>query len=109
MGEIEFTSKQLEAYFKYLINKTYKILPLKEKALETNDETFLLAYLEGFYVELTGANILLNLLESEPRIMSLYSVIEYFRFKEYNKQLCKREVFRCISILESIKDKYTNG
>ena len=44
-------------YFEFLINKTYKILPLKEEKSET-----LKSYLESFQRELIGNMDLVNVL-----------------------------------------------
>lgn len=98
--------EKLRAYFKHLVNKTYKILPLKESAIKSGDSTMLNSYLDGFARELLGCGILFDLIEKEPRIVSVFCIITYLREEKYDKEVCKSEVFRCIGILNKISDKY---
>ena len=88
-------------YFKFLINKTYKILPLREENSET-----LNAYLESYLRELIGAKELITLLVNEPKFITVLNTIQYLIAKDYSLKTCKKEVFACIHILEEINKKY---
>jgi hypothetical protein len=88
-------------YFKFLINKTYKILPMKEEKSET-----LKSYLESYQRELIGNQKLIIELTNEPQFITVLNIIQYLISEEYSLDTCKKEVFRCIHILEKIKDKY---
>lgn len=88
-------------YFNFLINKTYKILPLKEENSIT-----LKNYLESFQRELIGNKSLVYLLVDEPLFISVLNTIQYLISEEYSTKICKQEVFKCIQILQSINDKY---
>lgn len=88
-------------YFDFLINKTYKILPLKEENSVT-----LKNYLESFQRELIGNKSLVYLLVDEPLFISVLNTIQYLISEEYSTKVCKKEVFKCIQILKSINDKY---
>lgn len=91
-------------YFKFLINKTYKILPLKEENSET-----LQSYLDSFLSELIGNKGLISFLVDEPRFITVLNTLEYLASEEYSVAKCKREVFKCIKILEEINEKYFVG
>ena len=88
-------------YFEFLINKTYKILPLKEEKSDT-----LKSYLESFQRELIGNMDLVSVLVDEPRFVSVLNTMQFLISEEYSDKICKKEVFKCIRILEEINNKY---
>ena len=88
-------------YFNFLINKTYKILPLKEEKSDT-----LKSYLESYQRELIGNMNLIPLLVDEPKFITLLNTMQFLIAEEYSDKVCKREVFKCIRILEEINEKY---
>lgn len=97
----ELPKKSLEEYSKYLINKVYKILPMKEENCQT-----LTQYLEGLQVELIGNSELVTLLSNEPKFISLLNIIQYLISQDYDNKMCKREVFKAINLIENISQKY---
>lgn len=88
-------------YFEFLINKTYKILPLKEEKSDT-----LKSYLESYQRELIGNMDLVPLLVDEPKFITLLNTMQFLIAEECSDKVCKREVFKCIRILEEINEKY---
>lgn len=88
-------------YFNFLINKTYKILPMKEENSLT-----LQSYLESYLRELIGNKTLINALIDEPKFISILNSMEYLISEEYSVDTCKKEVFKCIHMLEEINKKY---
>lgn len=88
-------------YFEFLINKTYKILPLKEEKSDT-----LKSYLESYQRELIGNMDLVPLLVDEPKFITVLNTMQFLISEEYSDKVCKREVFKCIRILEEINEKY---
>jgi hypothetical protein len=88
-------------YFDFLIDKTYKILPLKEEKSET-----LKTYLESFQRELIGNKALIPSLVNEPQFISVLNTMQYLIDEEYTDEICKKEVFKCIRILQNIQSKY---
>lgn len=105
----KITIAQKEAYFNHLINETFKILPLKEEAIRDKNNENLISYLSGFRAELMGFTFLFEISKQDPIVFSLLSKIEFLLNEEYDKKLCKKEVFDCISIIERIRDKYVYG
>lgn len=91
-------------YFEFLINKTYKILPLKEEKSKT-----LKSYLESLLRELLGNKELVNILVGEPQFITVLNTMQFLISEEYTVKVCKKEVFKCIRILEEINSKYFKG
>jgi hypothetical protein len=88
-------------YFNFLINKTYKILPLKEE-----NSTTLKSYLESFQRELIGNKNLVESLVNEPQFVTVLNTIQFLISEDYSSVICRKEVFKCIHILENIQKKY---
>lgn len=88
-------------YFNFLINKTYKILPMKEE----NSRTLKL-YLESYLRELVGNQELVHVLVNEPQFITVLNTIQFLISEEYTVDVCRKEVFKCIRILEQINKKY---
>lgn len=88
-------------YFNFLINKTYKILPMKEENSRT-----LKTYLESYLRELIGNQELVLVLVNEPQFITVLNTIQFLISEEYTIEVCKQEVFKCIHILKSINKKY---
>lgn len=103
------TEDQLKSYFKYLINRTYKILPLKEESLKTGEKGTFIQYVKGYKMEIEGFQFLFDVSEEDPKALTLMSYAEYLSNSDYSHEDCKYLVFKCINILKSIGDKYLNG
>ena len=88
-------------YLSYLIDKVYKILPLKESETET-----LQSYLNSLQIELIGSTQLIDVLKDDPKFLTLLNTIQYFISNESDHKTYKREVFKCIRIIESLQNKY---
>lgn len=88
-------------YFNFLINKTYKILPLKEENSST-----LQSYLESLLRELIGNMELIRILINEPQFITVLNTLQYLISEDYSAKTCKKEVFKCIKILGKINEKY---
>lgn len=90
-------------YLKYLINKMFKVLPMKEHEVKS-----LNSYLRSLQIELIGSTELIGVLKNDPQFLSLMNTIQFFIDNEYDNKTCKREVFKCIHILEDLQKKYFN-
>lgn len=80
---------------------TYKILPLKE----SNSDT-LQSYLESYLIALKGFEPFKELIPEEPRIIDMITIMEFFKEGNYSTEVCRKEVFKCIRILNAINKKY---
>ena len=90
-------NKAVKAYLKTLIDKVYKILPMKEENSET-----LHCYLSGLTHELVGCYQLYYELVDEPRFLSVVNIVKYLETNDYDTATCKREVFKAIKLIQSI-------
>jgi hypothetical protein len=88
-------------YLKYLVNKLFKVLPMKEHEVKS-----LNSYLRSLQIELIGSTELIGTLKNDPQFLSLMNTIQFFIDNEFDNQTCKREVFKCIHILEDLQKKY---
>lgn len=87
----------MSVYLVHVVNGIFKILPLKEEESSTLKE-----YIESLQRELFG----LNLLHEDSRLMKVISTLEYLANEEYTHAVCKKEVFKCIHIIQGMCDQY---
>ena len=90
-------------YFDVLINRLYKILPLKEEKSPT-----VATYIQSLLSELTGCQEVILFIQEDGQYMSVINSLEYICFCEDVKE-CKREIFKCIHTVEKLKKKYLRG
>lgn len=100
----EIPDKNLSQYFKSLVGKTFKILPLYEE-----DSSTLPSYLKSYQRELIGNSYLFTELSNEPKFITLLATIEYLASSNYNHDVCKSEVLKCTNIINDINNRYFRG
>ena len=93
----EIPNENLSQYFKYLVGKTFKILPLYEE-----DSATLPSYLKSYQRELIGDSMLFNELSEEPKFITLLATIEYLTSCDYDHDVCT-------NIINDINNKYFRG
>lgn len=99
----------LEKYYSGLINKIFKILPLAEESKDTAK-----VYLDSLHVELQGCNELLPLIQSDPRYVSILSIVAWLRNHvtdcDCTIKDVRREVFSAISMCKKLEtESYIGG
>lgn len=87
-------------YISSLKGKFFKILPLYE-----TDRNSLKDYLVGLKEELIGFSENKNIDRFSGEIISLINIIIFFINEEYSQKTCKKNVFKCIHIIETIEIK----
>lgn len=97
----------LHNYLQHLINKTFKILHLKEESLRTNSDYNYRTYLENFCIELKGFSFLYSWAYSNPVIIDYITIITYLSKIECSQKQCRRLVFTAMRLLRKIDRKYT--
>lgn len=100
----DIPNKNISQYFKYLVGKVFKILPLYEEHSMT-----LTSYIRSFQRELIGSSILFKELENEPKFITLLNTVEYLSTCDYDHDVCKSEVLKCTHIINDINRKYFEG
>ena len=93
----------LHNYFDSLVNRFFKILPMREQG-----EEFLDVYMQSFRNELIGCDSLLADVGIDANIITLASILQ-FLIDNPDEPVgnVKREVFRAISICNKLKEKYS--
>lgn len=87
-------------YFQGLINKFYKILPMSEEKSPT-----LRQYIESLQWELTGNQEVICIIRNDGQYAQLIGTLESLNESAEIKYV-KREVFKCIRIIEQLNNKY---
>lgn len=96
------SDENISNYFQYLINRVYKALCLRDDYDET-----LGVYLDSLLIELKGSGSLISQLKNDPKFISLLSTIQYLSENpNEDKAVFKREIFKCINIIETILGRY---
>jgi hypothetical protein len=102
------TSVLFSTYKRALVDRVYKILPLYE---ESNDGLF--ANIQSLVYELHG---LLNVIESlnhNANYLSLIATLESLSddslFFDLEKEVVKREVFKCIDLIKKMDKSPESG
>lgn len=89
-------------YLNFLISKVYKILPIVETEPETIRD-----YLDSLILELKGSQQLMTKIKHDAKFISLLSTLQYFADNPCTHKVYKREVFKCIKIIQGLQDKYS--
>lgn len=91
-------------YFANLINRFFKILPLREQ-----NEASLIEYMRSLQAELLGCKELVCSIQNDSMFLTLLSILQYLiDHPECCVKEVKREVFQAISICNKIEARYTN-
>lgn len=97
----KISSRMASNYINALVNKFYKILPIKE----TNEDT-LKPYLESLLREMLGLGELMAFFHDDDRYLTLLCIVRYFIDHEADIGTVRTEVFRAIGILKKLQKKY---
>lgn len=85
-------------FIDHFIGGIFKILPLKE----TNN-IGLHDYIDSVIMQAYGATKRYNTLCSSEYFSEIINALIYMRDNNFTVKQCKREVFKCINLLEKIK------
>lgn len=98
-------SDLISNYLDSLVNRFFKILPIREE----NEES-LGVYLNSFQQELIGCKDLITALNNDALFLSLLSSLQYLIDNpECPVQTVRRNVFNSISVCKKLKSNYTSN
>lgn len=97
----KISDAMVEKYLNQLVDRFFKILPLKESG-----EPSLIEYMRSLQNELIGYKGLMEYLSDDAMYMALLSILQYMIDNDCETSVVKREVFRAISICKKLKNKY---
>ena len=84
-----------------LVNQFFKILPMTE-----NHEPTLKAYMNSLQREMIGYHDLIIELGKDDMYLALLAILEYLIQNECDVAVVKCEVFKAISLLKKLQEKY---
>ena len=95
--------KSIRLYMRSLIDRFFKILPMKEEL-----EPSLYEYMNSFLRELLGMQKLIVTLSDEPMFLSLLSILKYLIDNPTcEESVVRTEVFHAISICKKLAERYS--
>lgn len=98
-------NEMLCSYFKYLVNRFFKILPIRESG-----EPTLPTYVKSLQAELLGCKNFIIKLNNDSNIVSLLSILQFFVDNpDCPVEDVKREVFRAINICNKLQSRYVKA
>ena len=86
-------------YLSRLVDKLFKILPLKESNSDTVD-----TYLDDLIFEISGNHSLMRDTNYNPKILDSMSTMESVRREDMTHSEYRRAIFKCISISNQLND-----
>lgn len=99
---ISIDVQALQNYFKHLVNRFFKILPIRE-----NEEGSLVTYMQCLQAELLGCKELVLAINNDPSYLRLLSILQYLIDNPTCSQPeVKRYVFQSISLCNRLKAQY---
>ena len=97
------SSALLDNYLHTLINRFFKILPMKESSEQT-----LNVYMKSLQMELIGCRGVVSVFSEDSTYLSLIAILQYFiDTPDCSVEDTRREVFGAISLCNLLIDKYT--
>ena len=103
-AEISVSQEMMNRYFERLINRLFKILPMRE-----NDDQTLCVYIQSLQFELLGFGDLIDMTHSDELIISLASILQSLIDNDLELPVVKREVFHMIDICVKLRGKYAEA
>lgn len=99
------SDEMLCSYFKFLVNRFFKILPIRESGEKT-----LPTYVKSLQAELLGCKEFIIRLNNDSSVLTLLSILQFFVDNpECPVEDVKREVFRAINICNKLQSRYTKA
>lgn len=98
---VEINGRMVSNYLNALVNRFYKILPIKESGEDT-----LRRYLESLQREMLGLCDLMEFVHSDDRYLTLLAIVQYFIDNDTDVATVRTDVFRAISLIKKLQKKY---
>lgn len=85
-------------YINKLIDKFYKIIPLKESNCVTTN-----VYIDGLIIEISGFQEFIEHLNYDARILTILNILNYIQNNELSHYEYRRQIFKCINFIKQIQ------
>lgn len=99
---IPINNEIIRGYFKRLVDKLFKILPMRE-----NNEESLTTYMQTLQVELLGLQEFIVTINNDADYLSILSILQYLIDNpDCSISVVKREVFSAISTCNRLRARF---
>lgn len=100
-----FDGETLHKYLSVLVNRFFKILPIREQESES-----FVVYVKSLLSELLGCRGLVCILDNDPDFATLLFILQYMiEHDDISISEVRREVFRSTSICNKLKARYCSA
>ena len=101
---IPMEKKTLEKYLRSLVDRFFKILPIRE-----NGDKTLVVYMDSLLVELLGCESLVLSVHNDAIFVQLVSILKYLIDNPTEDcSVFKREVFKAIGLCNKLSSRYSD-
>ena len=105
MSAMSINKEQAISYINALVNKFFKILPMKEHGDES-----LGAYMQSFQIELMGCRSALPGIGDNASFVTLIGLLQYLiEHPHCDVKIVRREVFHAIDLCGRLKEAINGG
>ena len=102
INDISVSNKTVSNYFEKLVNRFFKVLPIREDGEKT-----LPIYIRSLLSEIVGCKEVVDKLDNNPDILTLISILQFMLDNpDTSVADVKREVFRAIAICNRLKSEF---
>lgn len=107
-NEVQIDSVYILNYFGSLVNRFFKILPMRESGEES-----LVEYIKSFQRELVGCGGFIPAVKDDGTYVEILCILQFLSDNIYNHdcdyQNIRREVFHGISLCNKMQSRFMNG
>lgn len=91
----------MNEYLTHLIGSIFKILPLKEDS-DSGIDVGLKDYIDSVVIQVVGGRMTYSSLADNVDYTTVVNTINYLNANEFTHKQCRREVFKCINLLQTL-------
>ncbi len=96
--------KTCENYYKKLVDKLFKIIPLKEENADTVE-----VYIQDLIYELVGNDDVFFLSNDDSRVIDIVSILQSIKNEDMSHAEYRRAIFKCITLTNQLCEIVVSG
>lgn len=86
-------------FFTRLVDKLFKIIPLKESNSDTVN-----SYIKDLIYELLGYNSIFEMTDCNPKVLNIVCILESVKNEDMKHYEYRRNIFKCITIAKQLQN-----
>jgi hypothetical protein len=95
----DIPDKACTNYFTRLVDKLFKVIPLKEDNASTVD-----GYIQDLIYELMGGDTLFEMSDYDSRLIDIILLLQAIKDEDMSHSEYRRAIFKCITLTNQIKN-----